>query len=330
MNDTNENLSELRQDIVSGDWVTVATGRARRPNDFVNAPHKKFSQSKKECPFEHIEEKDILLSVPDEKPFVRVVKNKYPAFAEGLCEEPRADGIYTYVSGIGGHEVVVTGDHERSFAEFTGEEAAYVIKAYRERFHALKTNGCVRYISIFHNHGPESGATITHPHSQIIAIPVIPPDIRRSLGGAESYFQRNGRCVHCDVLNFEQNAMVRKVYENEHFVAVCPYASKTAFEIRIFPKVHSPEFQMISPSEITTLGSALQKIVYKLWKGLGDPSYNFFIHTAPSFDHMTYPNYHWHIEILPKTAIWAGFEIGTGIEISTITPEAAAEFLREI
>lgn len=328
-----DNLSELRQDIVSGDWVAVATGRARRPDDFAKAKKsgKKFSQPKQDCPFEHIPEKEILFALPaSERAFVRVVKNKYPAFTEGLCEAAGADGIYTRVSGIGAHEVVITAPHERSIAEFTPEEAALVIQAYRERFLALKTNGCVRYISIFHNHGPESGATVAHPHSQIIAIPVIPPDVRRSLGGAETYFQRNGRCVHCDVLNFEQNAGVRVICQNAHFIAICPYASKTAFEIRIFPKVHSPEFQMITPSEIQTLGDILQKILFKLFKGLHDPSYNFFVHTAPSFDHMEYPNYHWHIEILPKTAVWAGFEIGTGIEISTIAPETAAEFLRSM
>lgn len=332
------NISELRQDIVSGEWVTIATGRAKRPQDFLQAPRKPFQQPKKECPFEELAEDPLLVfkkAADREQPgtkgwFIQVIKNKYPAFAEGTCKIAHADGLYTKMDGAGHHEVVVTADHTRSLAEFTREESALLIEAYLKRFHDLKARECVDYVSVFHNHGPESGASITHPHSQIITLPVVPPDVQRSITGSHVYFQKEHRCVHCDVIEYEQKAKTRIVYENDHALVVCPFASKTAFEMRIFPKEHEPDFHIINADEIVSVGDALQNAVARLYKGLNNPSYNFFIHTAPTADHKTFQHYHWHIEILPKTAIWAGFEIGTGIEISTIAPEAAAEFLRSI
>ena len=333
-----ENSSELRQDIVSGEWVTIATARAKRPQDFLFAPKKRFDQSKESCPFENPNEA-ILLDVQKESAhatkqtgewFVRVVKNKFPAFAEGECSVLYKDGIYTKMEGAGHHEVVVTRDHNRSIADFTDEEAKLLMLAYKGRYLGLHTAPCVSYVFIFHNHGAESGATIAHPHSQIMALPVVSPDVQRSLVGSENYYRVNNRCVHCDVINFEIKSRVRVVHENEHALVVCPYASKTAFEMRIFPKRHASEFHTMDDDEYAGIGISLQIALQKLKRGLDDPSYNFFIHTAPTFDHTAYPHYHWHIEILPKTAIWAGFEIGTGIEISTIAPESAAAFLRDI
>lgn len=333
------NVSELRQDIVSGEWVTIATGRAKRPQEFSILKRKKFAQPKFSCPFEALLEKDLIFLLKKQSEqklsnkkgwFVQVIKNKFPAFAEGNCRTLNKEGLYTKMEGAGNHEVVVTRDHDRSFAKFTQEESELVVQAYVERVLKLKENDCISYIFIFHNHGPESGATIAHPHSQIIALPVISPDVQRSLNGSNDYFNKYKRCVHCDVIRFEMQDKTRLVYENEHFVALCPFASKTAFEMRIFPKKHSPQFENINTEEMGSVGDALQKSLAKLYKGLKDPSYNFFIHTSPLIRYADYSHYHWHIEILPKTAIWAGFEIGTGIEISTIMPESAAKFLKSI
>lgn len=333
-----KNISELRQDIVSGDWVTIATGRAKRPQEFSQGPRKEFQQLKTDCPFEKLLPDQLLIlkkAADREAPsgegwFIQVVKNKFPAFAEGDCDGIRRDGIYARMDGVGNHEVVITKDHERSLAEFNHEESALLIEAYSKRFQDLKQRPCIKYVSIFHNHGPESGATIAHPHSQIIALPVIPPDVLRSLTGSQKYFHEHKRCVHCDVIAYEMKEKTRVVYENKHALVICPFASKTAFEMRIFPKEHGPDFHIINADEIVAIGEALQEALRRIGTGLRNPSYNFFIHTAPTFDHETYPHYHWHIEILPKTAIWAGFEIGTGIEISTIEPESAAEFLRSM
>lgn len=328
-------ISELRQDIVSGDWVVIATGRAKRPQDFLRQKRARFLQPKKDCPFEKQAANALLVYADDglkkaEEWWVEVIPNKYPAFGKGVCSFSHRVGPYQWTEGVGFHEVVVTKDHRRSFANFSDEEAEMVVRAYQSRYLSLKDEECIKYISIFHNHGRQSGASVSHPHSQIIAIPVVPPDFGRSLRGSASYFKGKKSCIHCVELNYERQIRDRIIYQNDHFITLAPFASKTAFEIRVFPKEHRPHFEDISPPERLSLGNALRVVLGKLWKGLDDPDYNFFLHTAPTNSPGAYVYYHWHFEILPKTAIWAGFEIGTGIEISTITPETAAEFLRRI
>lgn len=330
-----KSISELRQDIVSGDWVVIATGRAKRPHEFLKQSRIPFRQPQKTCPFEKLQGNALLAYPSDgkkesEKWWVQAIPNKYPALAKGVCELYRSVGPYQWTEGVGFHEVVVTKDHERSIASMNDEEVAALLHAYQNRYLTLKDDACVAYISIFHNHGRESGATITHPHSQIIAIPVIPPDIGRSLRGSAAYFHEHKMCVHCLIIEYERKVKDRLIYENDFFVVLAPYASKTAFEIRIFPKGHTPHFESMSESTRASCANALRVALAKLYNGLNNPDYNFFLHTAPTGDSREFHHYHWHFEILPKTAIWAGFEIGTGIEISVISPETAAGFLRKI
>ena len=338
-------ISELRQDPVTGDWVVVATGRARRPDEYAKFRSREKPQPKAGCPFERVlptavDVYDRAGRRPDPRRsghprllrdwWVQVVPNKYPAFAPGLCPIPQTLGPYQWQDGIGLHEVVITRDHTRSLGAMTSVEAGAVMTAYRARYLALKGEDCVRYISIFHNHGREAGASVTHPHSQVIAIPVTPPDVSRSLAGSAAYYRRHRTCVHCAMVAFERRQGWRIVFENTHMVAFCPYVSRSAFEIRIFPTRHAPAFEEAGERELASAAEALRVALAKLQRGLGDPHYNFFIHTAPVAGGVGARHYHWHVEIIPKTAVWAGFEIGTGIEISTVSPEAAAAFLRKI
>ncbi|RJQ37344.1 DUF4921 family protein [Candidatus Parcubacteria bacterium] len=339
------NISELRQDLVSGDWVVVATGRAKRPDMFARreaAP----DGSKAECPFEELLPSAWaaydaagapLGTPPSAHPnaagawWVQVVPNKFPAFTQhGECAVEHAVGPYAVQDGVGFHDVIITRDHDRALGRMSTAEAAAVIRSYRDRYQAIQGDECVKYIAIFHNHGREAGASIAHPHSQLIALPVIPPDISRSLVGSMAYWHRTARCVHCTMIAFEQEQKSRIVYENDHFLVICPFASRQAFEMRVFPKTHGARFEAIADGELPAAGDALRQALGRLDKGLNDPAYNFFIHTAPVSDGDLEKRYHWHIEILPKTAVWAGFEIGTGIEISSIAPESAAEFLRGV
>lgn len=328
-------ISELRQDIVSGDWVVIATGRAKRPHEFLKQKRLPFGQPQKSCPFEKLPEDALSAYSLDGKRgkenwWVDVIPNKYPAFGRGVCSLFHRAGPYQWTEGVGFHEVVVTRDHERSMAEMSTEEVELVLRAYQDRYFAVRKDKCVQYISILHNHGRLSGATISHPHSQIIAIPVIPPDVGRSIKGSASYFHEYKTCIHCLTLKYELKAKKRVIYENEDFAAVAPFASKTAFEVRIFPRKHRPHFEEIEAGERMYMAEALRMSLAKLFKGLKNPDYNFFLHTAPVGDSQEFHHYHWHFEILPKTAIWGGFEFGTGIEISAISPEAAAKFLRDI
>lgn len=332
--------SELRYDLVSKDWVVIATGRAKRPEMFKKEKSAKESVSKSQCPFCNIDkqEKPTLIfdhgkKVPLENGIPKTwtvvsIPNKYPAFSKSDSFNERHEGIYRIIDGVGFHEVLVTKDHEKQLGQLSIEEIKEVINAYQERYLDLMNEKLISYVSIFQNHGKEAGASVTHPHSQIIAIPLIDPDLQSSLNGSESYFKEYKRCVHCDMLKEDIKDGRRVVFENEEFVVVVPFASKVSFETRIYPKVHHAYFERITNGQKDCFAEALKEALSRLYKALNDPAYNFFIHTAPC-DGKDYNHYHWHLEILPKTQIWAGFELGAGIEISTIEPEKAAEYLRQ-
>jgi len=339
-----QNVSELRRDLVSGEWVLIATGRARRPHAFAQKKRIKDTKPISKCPFEDpqasgngepllIYYEDKKKKVPGAKKLIKewslqVIKNKYPAFGPGDCSDEYKEGPYVLMDGAGFHEIIITRDHYKHLALLPLEKVEEVIRAYQERYLALMEHKCVNYISIFYNHGSEAGASVAHPHSQLIAIPVLPSDIKGSLKGAKNYHEDHKRCVHCKMLRWEKEER-RAIFQNEYFIVYAPFVPRTAFELRIYPRKHKSNFEKITVKERKYFAEALKAALYKLYKGLNDPAYNFFLHTAPC-DGKDYSYYHWHFEIWPKTAIWAGFELGTGIEISTIEPEEVAKYLRSI
>ncbi|MFH1894919.1 MAG: galactose-1-phosphate uridylyltransferase [Patescibacteria group bacterium] len=332
--------SELRYDLVSKDWVVIATGRAKRPEMFKKERKAKESVPKSQCPFCNLgaKEKPILIFDRGKKIVSKgglprdwttvVIPNKYPAFSKSDSFNERAEGPYHIIDGVGFHEVVVTRDHEKQMAQFSVDQIKEVVNVYQERYLDLMNEKFVSYISIFHNNGKEAGASVSHPHSQIIALPFIDPDLQSSINGSAAHFKRYGQCVHCDMLAYDKKDGRRIVFENEEFIVLVPFASRVAFETRIYPKVHHAYFERITHGQKDYFAEAFKAALSKIYKALNDPAYNFFIHTAPC-DGKDYNHYHWHLEILPKTSIWAGFELGVGIEISTIEPETAAEYLRK-
>ncbi|MDP3057281.1 MAG: galactose-1-phosphate uridylyltransferase [bacterium] len=324
-------LSEIRQDLVSGAWVVIATGRAKRPDDFKNKKDQKPNENGGECFFCDMSKqaKPVLVYEKSKGDWtVAVVPNKYPAFDYSKKLDRRTEGPFSVVNGVGYHEVIITRDHAKHIALMSTVQVMEIINAYQERYLNLMNKRFVDYISIFHNHGKEAGASVNHPHSQLIAMPVIDPDVYRSLNGSDNYWHQNKECVHCVMIDWEKENKKRVIFENKDFIAFCPFASRSAFEARIYPKFHAPYFERITPAGKIQLAEALRIVLAKINIGLDNPPYNFFLHTAPC-DGKDYPHYHWHFEIMPKTSIWAGFELSTGIEISTIEPEKAAEFLRE-
>jgi len=323
--------SELRQDIVTGDWVVIATGRAKRPQEFARFERAISDEANDpfENPTESGQEPDTLIyRRPDGDWSLRVFPNKYPAFSSGRKVREISDGPYFAMTGIGYHEIIVTRDATKSLALLPVWQVAEVLDAYQERYLELMNKKSVNYIQIFHNHGKESGASLSHPHSQLLAIPVISPYIQLELGGAKRYYLSNKHKVYGIITEYESELKKRVLYENEHFIAFCPFASRVAFEIWIVGKRTNPYFERITDEEKFALAEVMKKALYALYQGLNDAPYNFYIHTAPC-DGTDYPEYQWHIEILPHTATWGGFEFSTGIEISTIEPETAVIYLRE-
>jgi len=351
--------SELRFDLVSKDWVVIATGRGKKPEMFKREKRKEIKIPKKFCPFCNIESqgKPVLIyshnkKVPLEKGIPKnwttiVIPNKFPALLPSLKLEkkiaeasphlpPRLASLglvtegkfYQKMNAVGNCELVVTRDHQAHFPHFEIPQVKEVFDVYQERYLDLMEKPLVNYVSIFHNHGQEAGASQPHPHSQIVTTPLVDIDLQKALSNSKMYFQKNKKCIYCEMNNWEIEIQKRLVFENEDFLAICPFASKAAFEIIISPKNHLSYFERIAEKEKWQLAEAFQVAMKKLYKALNDPPYNFYLHTAPC-DGKDYSYYHWHWTILPKTAIPAGFEIGTRMEISTIEPEKAAQYLRK-
>ncbi|MFC1594905.1 DUF4931 domain-containing protein [Patescibacteria group bacterium] len=335
---------ELRKDIVSGDWILLAHARKARPHDFKKDSHDKPTP-KNRCPFEDPQKTNKVVPVlwfqnPAKRKngeevclkdwFLQVIPNKYPAVVprSGECPEAFTKGPYTSMKAVGFHEVIITRPHDRSLAKMSKEEAELVIRAYQERIHDLSVVQCLKYILVFHNHGKAAGASIYHPHSQLIALPIIPLDVRRSLHGSYKFYQKNKKCSHCTVIKHELKEKKRLIYKNKSFAVIAPYTPRVSFELRIFPLRHQSRFETITTKERMFLADALVTSLGKLYKGLNNPAYNFFVHTAP-IEYKKYKHYHWHLEILPKTSIFAGVELGTGVEVVAVSPEETAEYLKK-
>ncbi len=334
--------SELRLDLISNDWVVIATGRAKRPEDFKKEKRTNKKVNRKNCPFCNIssQKEPTLIFVQGKKVdfkgwknlpknwTVIVIPNKYPAFLPfSKLEKKTEGGLYQKMNAVGFHEVVVTRNHNQDVDEFSKEKLKEVFDVFQSRYLELMKKKFVNHIFIFHNHGPSAGASLAHPHSQIITTPLIDHDLRNALIRSEEYFKKKNKCLYCQMNKWEMKVKKRIIFENERFIAVCPFASKTAFQVIISPKKHLPYFEQIREKEKMDLSEAFEVVFRKLNKALNYPDYNFYLHTAPC-DGQKYDYYHWHWTILPKTSTWAGFEIEARMEISTIEPEKAAEYLR--
>ena len=327
--------SELRRDIVSGQWVIIAPKRAGRPLDFSHAKARKKS-AKKTCPFENPQESEggaPLLVRPNETPEkwkIQIIKNKYPALehAGGMCASFTRKGFYEVSDGIGYHHVLVLRDHETNIPDLSAHDAWEIFDALQEHYHELSLDPCVEYVSMFQNWGPTAGASIYHPHLQVIAIPVVPIGILRSLDGSRDYERKHRACPHCTILDFELKEKKRILYESRNVVAFAPFVSREAYEFRIFPRRHNAYFEDEKKKVLQDVADVLRLLLKNVRARLGDPDYNFYIHSAPTKHKKRHAHYHWHIEVLPKISVSAGFELGTGIEITAVDPDDAAQLLR--
>ena len=331
-----KDIIEFRRDLVSGDWVLISSKIKTKPVFFTKPNIKPLPKSK--CPFEDPKRsgnENVLLWLPKrgkndfDEWWIQVLPNKYPVIESGkICQPVFKKGVLEFTPGNGFQELVVTRDHGRPLGLLRKDELSLIIEVYTIRYHALKAEPCIEYILILHNSGSRAGATVPHPHSQIFAIPIIPPDVARSLSGSRAYFHKHRRCVHCDVLRSELRQKERVIYQNRSFVIFAPYAPKAAYEVRIFPKEHEARFEVIDPRQKENLAEALQFIFSRIYKVLKNPDYNFFIHTAPPKDAHA-RHYHWHMEIVPRIATWGGLELGAGIEVVKVAPEETARILRK-
>jgi len=331
-------VSELRKDPINRRWVIISTERAARPTDFT---HETVPVDDGEtCPFCAGREAQTppeiyALRRPGTAPNtpgwrVRVVSNKFPALRIEGDTTRTSVGIFTRMDGVGAHEVIVeTPEHHAHLGLLPVDHVADVLRACLHRYRDLRNDQRFQYALLFRNHGRTAGASLSHPHSQLIALPVVPKRVREELEAAERFFGRRGRCIYCAMLEQEYRARERIVWENPHFVVLEPYASRFPFETWILPRVHQAGFGELLPALEGPLAEALRETLSRLHTCLGNPPYNFIIHTEPYRDGLAHA-YHWHIEVIPRLTQVAGFEWGSGFYINTVEPERAARYLREV
>lgn len=334
-------MSEIRQDQATKRWVVMATERAKRPRDLApkEAPEVQEEEYSPDCPFCPGNESRTppeVLAYRDEggEPNtpgwqVRVVPNAFPALRPEGEVAIRQPHWFTSVTGVGAHEVLVESPrHNADLATMSIEEVSVAVRAVAERFEALQQDRRLSYIACFRNHGRPAGSSLTHPHTQIIATPIAPTNVREEIEEARRHYDDRLHCVYCEVMERERECNERIVFETDSYFVFEPFASRWPFETWIVPKQHSAIFTLGGAADIESLAHALHTTLKALHRGVGDPAYNLVLHEAPLRDSCE-DYYHWHIEILPRLATAAGFELGTGIWINTVLPEQSAEYLRE-
>jgi UDPglucose--hexose-1-phosphate uridylyltransferase len=331
-------MSELRLDPVTARWVIISSEKDLGPEEYnIESPVIRGGT----CPFCPGNEKLTPPEVDADRPTgtsvdtpgweTRTVPNKYPA----LKNEPNISrtgvGVFDKMGGVGEHEVIVEDiDHNKQLADLTIEQIKKVIRVYKKRSITLGKDERFKYVLIFKNYGSAAGASLEHSHTQLISLPVIPRRVIEELECAHRYFDYKERCVFCDIVRQEAEHRHREVSENEDFIAFCPFASRSPFEISIIPKLHNADFNSITESQTEGFARILKDLLVRMKAALKNPPYNFIIHTIPlngNGDAADY--YHWHVEMMPKLSRIAGFEWGSGFYINPTSPEKASGILRE-
>lgn len=339
-------MPELRYDPLQNRWVIIATEREARPSDLHDST--KYNHVKT-CPFCEGNESSTPPEIwsirePNSSPNspgwkVRVVSNKYPALKIEAKGKRIGMGYYDMIEGTGAHEVIIeTPQHNLSLADLPSEHIKLVLLAYRERLKDLYKDPRFKYVLIFKNQGKRAGASLAHPHSQLIATPIVPRNVNIKLISAKKHFENKERCLICDLIQQEINTKARVITSENGFIAVAPYASRFPFEVLIAPIEHNCSFAEVADEELERFSHFLKYILSRLKEILHDPPYNYVLNTSPNTEAkpkfsdqwvtIKY-DYHWHIEIIPRLVRIAGFEWGSGFYINPSTPEMAAQYLRD-
>ncbi len=331
-------MAEFRKDVITGEWTIIAEERAKRIGSFLSGNNDQYEG---ECPFcigkEALTPKEIIHFDHDgnisEKNsddwLVRIIPNKFPALNKNEESKIINQGIFETMGGFGLHEIVVNNpNHLSRFSSLSKENIKVIVKAYMKRVNDLKKNEKIKSIILVLNQGKTAGASIEHTHSQILALPLIPPFLKKELTGMINFFSNHRMCAMCAVIEQEKNFKERIIFEDDHFIAFTPFASKNPYEIWVTSKRHMSDFEMLDDKEIDSFSKCLRLITNCFYHNMGDPPFNYYIHTSPSLIN-TSNYYHWHFEFLPRLTVSAGFEMATGQYICIVSPEKAAKEIRD-
>ena len=333
-------MPELRKDTVTGNWVAFAPERKIRPLFF--QPAAEDTLLPEHCPFCRGNEPMTpgeIYAVRDDGSHanrpgwqLRVVPNKFPALqVEGELNK-RGEGFYDKMNGIGAHEVVIeTPSHSHDVDNLDIRQVTHIFRAHKKRILDLKRDQRFKYIQVFKNHKAMAGATISHSHSQIVALPVIPPAVKEKINRASDHFNTKGRCIFCDIIDHERAFQKRVLFENNDFIVMSPYAPRFPFELVIYPRMHSPSFENTGDAPLESLANIFKDTITRINKVLDQPAYNLVFNNSP-FDFENQPNYnrcfHWHMEVVPVITGTGGFELGTNSYINPTFPEEAVKILQ--
>ena len=343
VDERNMENNQIRRDYFLNRRVVIAKDRKKRPTDFIK---NKSTKNIDICPFCPGNEnmtppaslvyllvngeiiKKIDIDVFRHKNWlVRVVPNAYPAFKPPTEKNIIIKENTKLIEAIGYHEVIIESPcHNEHLGSGRISQMIFFINAIIDRFNLISRKSFVKHITIFRNHGKDAGASLSHPHTQLIATPFIPELIQNEMKACEKYWNNNNKCLFCDIIKKEKKSQ-RLIFENKSFIVIAPWASINPLEYWILPKQHQSNISSITKKDIKKLAETMRLSLGGLRSLLNDPPYNFGLHTMCDDNSVDY--YHWHLEVYPRLAIWAGFEKSTGVYINTISPEDAAMELKE-
>lgn len=312
---------ELRKDYILDRWIIISEGRGKRPEDFAKKEEAKQAFCAF-CPGNEAQTPPEIMRISsgnnNNNWKVRVIPNKFAAVDSlGNPFIQTHNTFYTFSGDYGKHEVVLeTPEHGKEFGALSVEEIKEILQVYASRIKSLLQDPYTKYVSLFKNQGRDAGASLAHTHSQLISMALLPPEVSDKLAAIRQF----PSCPYCEVINKEKNSS-RRCFENRNFIAFTPYASRFNYEVWIFPKSHIKTFDELNNEMRTDLADILKKVASKLEKY--SMPYDFAWYYSPENE-----NLHFHVEVMPRLAIWAGFEMGFGVTINVVSPESAAKFYR--
>jgi len=333
-------MSEIRENRLTGEWVIVAPGRAKRGGNLrPSTPHAEVPAFSATCPFcpgnEALASDERYRAPGDDRQWVvRSVANKFSlisAIGEVALEgcSGSAGRLGECVNAVGLHEVLVEGPrHDLDIGLLPAAHVRQILEAYRHRFQAFYADPRIRHVIVFKNHGTEAGASQQHPHSQVVGLPIVPGQIIDRIERSRRFFADTGQCLACAMIAQEKEERRRIVAENADFITFIPYAAFSQYHLWIFPKAHAACFSEQPMEMISTLAEMLRTVLAKLHGLLDNPPFNLVVRSLGPQDRRA-PHFHWYISIVPRVAHTAGFELGTGMYINPSEPEDSARMLRD-
>ncbi|TAL26115.1 MAG: galactose-1-phosphate uridylyltransferase [Nitrospirae bacterium] len=328
-------MPELRLNLITREWVIIATEKAKRPGEFRQKKDKKYLPDiVSACPFcpgnENKTPGEVMKLASDGGWKIRVTPNKFAALTPEGERQRINEGLKHLITGVGRHEVIIESNlHNTNLALMPQEDIADVLKVYKNRFIDIYKDPRIEHVIIFKNYGEKAGTSIEHPHSQIVGTPVPPMQVRHRIDETTRYFDNTGECLMCATVRSELAEGKRIILDTKHFVTFIPYAALSPFHIWIFPKKHEASFGDIKDEEIADLAYNLKTVLAKIYNGLENPDYNYVIRSeSPKESGSEY--FHWYLSIVPRVVQTAGFELGSGMYVNTSLPEEITDFMRRV